>query len=161
MGGEKLAALKYAQGSMSLLNIAQEFMIPSLNKEDLQLIFKQRYPEFNLQPEQLQALMTFTGCQPRLLHYCLQQQADSAQTAKKCLQNSPLLAQLFTAFRDQIDSSHLCDLLNEQNIGRYEPWTNDSLIRRLYWNNLITREGQFLVWRCDFIREIGKELLGC
>ena len=161
MGSEKLAALKYAQGSMSLLNIAQEFMIPSLNLEDLQVIFKQRYPKLNLQPEQLQAVMTFTGCQPRLLHYCLQQNADSAQTAETILLSSPIPAQLFTRFRDQQDASRLGDFLNSQRIAKYEPWPADKLLRRLYWNNLITRQGQDFVWRCAFIRETGKELLGC
>ncbi len=161
MGGEKLAALKYAQGHLSLLNSAEEFMIPSLSQGDLQLIFKHRYPQLNLQPEQLQALMTFTGCQPRLLHYCLQQQANSVETAKQCLLNSPLPAQLFTQFNDPADASRLCGYLYQQCIGQYEPWPYDPLIRRLYWNNLITREGQQFVWRCDFIREIGREFLGC
>ena len=78
MGSEKLAALKYAQGSMSLLNIAEEFTIPKLNHDDLHVIFERLYPNLNLRPEQLQELIAFTGCQPRLLHYCLQQGADSA-----------------------------------------------------------------------------------
>jgi len=161
MGSEKLAALKYAQGTLSLLNIAEEFTIPKLNQKDLQILFKQRYPTLDLSSEQIQELIAFTGCQPRLLHYCLQQGANSANSAKQILLDSPLPAQLFTRFREEQDKLRLCELMNKKTLGKYEPWPSDELLRRLYWNNLITREGGNFVWRCDFIRETGKELLGC
>ena len=51
--------------------------------------------------------------------------------------------------------------MKNMTLGKYEPWPTDELLRRLYWNNLITRQGQDFVWRCDFIREIGRDLLGC
>ncbi len=161
MGSEKLAALKYAHGSMSLLNIAEELTIPTVSHEDLQLIFQQLYPNIQLSPKQIQELIAFTGCQPRLLHFCLQQGADSTKTAKDKLLNSPLPSQLFTRFRDEQDALRLCGLLQNVSLGQFEPWPSDELLRRLYWNNLITRQGQNLVWRCDFIRETGLGLLGC
>ena len=148
---------------MSFLNIAEEFTIPKLSYHDLRVIFKQLYPKLNLQPEQLQELIAFTGCQPRLLHYCLQQGVDSAETAKQKLLDSTIPSQLFTRFRDEDEQNtlRLCDYLKKPILGQYETWPYDELLRRLYWNNLITRQGQNFVWRCDFIRETGRDLLGC
>jgi hypothetical protein len=71
MGGERLAALKYASGSMSLLNIAEELPIPQLTDRDLHDLFGQQYHQLNLSPQQLQTVLEFTGCHPRLLPYCL------------------------------------------------------------------------------------------
>ena len=50
MGGERLAALKYASGSMSLLNIAEELPIPQLTHRDLHDLFGQQYRQLNLSP---------------------------------------------------------------------------------------------------------------
>jgi hypothetical protein len=87
MGGEGLAALKYASGSLSLLNIAEELPIPQLTHLDLHNLFGQQYPQLNLSPAQLQSVLDFTGCHPRLLPYCLQQGADSAQACAQCYDN--------------------------------------------------------------------------
>ena len=50
MGGEGLAALKYASGSLSLLNIAEELPIPQLTHRDLHDLFGQQYRQLNLSP---------------------------------------------------------------------------------------------------------------
>lgn len=161
MGGKRLAALKYAQGDMSLLNMADELMIPELIPADLHTIFGQLYPQLNLSAEQLQSLLTFTGGHPRLLHHCLQAGADCVDTCKKILQQSPLTTQLFIKFRQLNDLEPLCTLLNEKSFGRFDPWPIDELLRKLYWQNLLThREGQ-CVWRSEFIRQTGKQALQC
>ena len=90
MGGQRLAALKYANGDMSLLNIAEELPIPQLANRDLYDLFGQQYPQLNLSPAQLQTVLDFTGCHPRLLQYCLQQGADSAQACDRLLRQSPV-----------------------------------------------------------------------
>ncbi len=55
----------------------------------------------------------------------------------------------------------MCGLLKKDVLGRYDAWPQNELLRRLYWQNLIVpREGWF-VWRCDFVRDTGLELLGC
>jgi hypothetical protein len=161
MGGERLATLKYAQGSMSLLNTAQELTIPALDHRDLPEIFGQLYPHLALTTEQLQTVLEFTGCHPRLMHYCLQQGADSAQACEQLLRQSPLPAQLYTGFRSDHDRIAICDLLQQTKLGRYDPWPADELLRKLYWSNLITRRGQDLCWRCEFIRQVGLEILPC
>ena len=161
MGGEQLARLKYAHGSHSLLNIAQELPIPKLDHRDIQEIFAGIYPQLDLSPEQLKALLEFTGCHPRLLHYCLQKGADSPAKAEKLLRSSPLPAQLFTRFHQMDDRIRLCGFLANIRLDRYDPWPADELLRRLYWNNLITCRGQDFCWRCEFIRQTGRELLEC
>ena len=161
MGGAGLAALKYASGSLSLLNIAEELPIPQLTHLDLHHLFGQQYPQLNLSPEQLQSVLDFTGCHPRLLPYCLQQGADSAQACAQVLRQSPLPTQLFTRFHDERDRLLLCTLLAQTVLGRFDIWPDNELLRRLYWANLITRQGQHFVWHCEFIRQTGREVLEC
>ncbi len=161
MGGKRLAALKYAYGSMSLLNLAEELHIPELDSRDLPAIFGHLYPRLKLSPEQLQAVLEFSGCHPRLLHHCLQKGADSTQACESILKQSPLPAQLFTHFREERDHITLCTFLNQSKLGKFDPWPSDKLLRKLYWNNLITRRGWNFYWRCDFIRQTGREMLEC
>jgi len=161
MGGKRLAALKYAHGSMSLLNVGEELHIPELDSRDLPAIFGHLYPQLELPPEQLQAVLEFTGCHPRLLHHCLQKGADSDQACENTLKQSPLPAQLFTHFREERDHLPLCAFLSQSQLGKFDPWPSDDLLRRLYWNNLITRRGSDYCWRCDFIRQTGREMLAC
>lgn len=161
MGGQRLAALKYASGSMSLLNLAEELPIPQLTNRDLHDLFGQQYPALQLSPDQLQSVLEFTGCHPRLLQYCLQQGADSEQACQQLLQHSPLPVQLFTHFHAEQDRLPLCALLTQTELGRFDIWSDDDLRRRLYWANLITQQGAHFVWRCEFIRQTGREVLGC
>ena len=158
LGGERLAALKHAHGNMSLLNIAEEIMIPELKRRDLREIFGRLYPELSLTPSQLNEILTFTGGHPRLLHACLQGGANSSQSCQQMLENSPLPWQLFARFRAESDRDFLSQRLSKKMVGDYDPWPNDKLLRRLYWQNLITRNGAHFVWRCDFIRETGQRL---
>src|SRR5215831_96983 len=161
MGGEGLAALKYASGSLSLLNIAEELPIPQLTHRDLHHLFGQQYRQLNLSPQQLQTVLEFTGCHPRLLPYYLQQGADSAQACEQVLRQSPLPTQLFTRFHAEKDRLLLCALLAQPELGRFTLWSDNELLRRLYWANLITRRGQNFVWHCEFIRQTGREVLEC
>ena len=105
--------------------------------------------------------MEFTGCHPRLLPYCLQQGADSAQACAQMLRQSPLPAQLFTRFHDERDRLLLCTLLVQTTLGSFAIWPDNELLRRLYWANLITRQDQHFVWHCEFIRQTGREVLEC
>jgi hypothetical protein len=161
MGGERLAALKYASGSMSLLNIAEELPIPQLTHRDLHDLFGQQHRQLNLSPQQLQTVLEFTGCHPRLLLYCLQQGADSAPACEQVLRQSPLPTQLFTHFHAEKDRLPLCTLLTQPVLGRFTLWSDNELLRRLYWANPITRRGQNFVWHCEFIRQTGREVLEC
>jgi len=162
MGGRRLAALKYAQGDMSLLNLALDMPIPELDSGCLSGVFAHLYPKLALSPEQLCDVLEFTGSHPRLLHHCLQQNLVSCRACEESLRASPLPAQLFNHFREGQDRALLCDLLkNQGSLGRFDLWPLDELLRRLYWSNLIARRGEHLAWRCEFIRQTGLEMLTC
>ncbi len=161
IGGEKLAEMKYLHGRHSFLNKLEEMRLPQASLRDVREIYLQRYPGLQLEDAPLQAMLAFTGQHPRLLEACLlalrQGQADW-QTA---VRHGPLPSQLFSRFRTAADAVPLCGLLRQETLGRYDVWPQDELLRRLYWQNLIVpRAGQF-VWRCEFVRDTGRELLGC
>jgi hypothetical protein len=159
MGSQRLASLKYAQGDLSLLNIADELPVPEPTARDLTEIFGSIYQDLALNEHQIREVLVFTGGQPRLLHHCLQQGATSAEDCRRLLKRSPLPVQLFTHFQDESDLPALTVLLESTDLAPYDTWPADTLLRRLYWCNLLTqREGRF-AWRCDFIRQTGRELL--
>lgn len=161
IGGERLAAMKYQYGTMSFLNKLEEMRLPQANQRDVREIYLQRYPGLQLENGQLQAMLDFTGQHPRLLEACLQATRQGQSDWQTCVRHGSLPSQLFTRFRSDADAVPLCGLLRQDKLGKYDAWPQDELVRRLYWQNLITDcRGQF-VWRCDFIRETGRELLGC
>jgi hypothetical protein len=141
--------------------IAEELPIPQLTHRDLHDLFGQQYRQLNLSPQQLQTVLEFTGCHPRLLPYCLLQGADSALACEQVLRQSPIPTQLFTRFHAEADRLLLCTLGTQSTLGRFTLWSDDELLRRLYWANLITRHGQNFVWHCEFIRQTGREVLEC
>lgn len=161
IGGKRLAEMKYKDGRMSLLNTLTEMRLPETGVQDLQKIYLQRYPQLQLDDAELQDLLEFTGGHPRLLEASLQARQVHQQDWQNHLKTGPLPSQLFTRFRSDADHLPLCSLLNKQQLGRYDVWPPDDLLRRLYWANLITpRKGQF-VWRCEFIRQMGREMVAC
>lgn len=160
-GGERLAALKYAHGQLSFLNSAAELRLPELSARELLAINSQRYPDLPLTEAELTGILDFTGQHPRLLDFCLQFGLGAVEEARIALENSPLPAQLFTRFREEADRATLLKLLRTTDLGPYDPWPAQGLLRRLYWNNLITRRGGRLAWRCEFIRQWGLRALGC
>ena len=160
IGGERLAGMKYQHGSMSLLNQLEEIRLPEVSLQDLPAIYLQRYPNLIVDDKTLQAMLDYTGHHPRLLESCLQAMQQGLDW-QNTLQNGLLPSQLFSRFRSDMEFIPLCNLLNKQDLGRYDAWPQDELVRRLYWANLITHtEGQF-IWRCEFVRNAGLEVLGC
>lgn len=161
IGGKRLAEKKYKDGQMSLLNTLTEMRLPEIGLQDIREIYLQRYPQLQLDDDELQAMLDFTGRHPRLLEACLQAKQMQNHDWQNEICNGLLPSQLYSRFRDESDHAALCELLNQQQLGRYEAWPQDDLLRRLYWANLISHaEGQF-VWRGEFIRKTGIELLGC
>ena len=161
MGGERLAGMKYQHGTMSLLNKLEEIRFPKIGLQDSREIYLQRYPNLQIDDKTLQAILDYTGHHPRLLETCLQALQQSDNDWQASLQQGLLPSQLFSRFRSDTDFIPLCNLLNKQELGRYDAWSQNELVRRLYWANLITHaEGQF-IWRCEFVRNAGLEVLGC
>ena len=156
IGGERLAALKYENGEHSLLNILCDESIPELCIDDIRLL----YPHTQaLADNVLQDILQFTGQHPVLVDRCLREAMQEIASWKKLLQTRVICTQLFSRFRH---NSQLCAYLKQEQLGRcYDIWPDDELLRALYWQNLLMPKGGRLVWRCEWLREMGKELLGC
>jgi hypothetical protein len=157
-GAEKLAAMKYQNGDLSLLNQLEEKRLPELSVPDLQYLFAQHYPQ--LKQQNLTELFQLTGQNPRLIQACLQNNAYSSHECKNYLNNSSLPSQLFSRFQTD-NKPQLCLYLQQQELCNYNPWPQDKLVRKLYWNNLIKRSKNKLIWRSDYIQKIGQQSLEC
>ncbi|HRJ54568.1 MAG TPA: toll/interleukin-1 receptor domain-containing protein [Candidatus Thiothrix moscowensis] len=162
IGGERLAAMKYEHGAMSFLNKLEEVPLPSVCMEDVRALYLARQGELTVSDTVLQEVLAFSGQHPRLVEACLRAIERGQDDWQASVEASNLPGQLFARFQDGKDQTSLCSYLQQVELGRYSTWPQDTLIRRLYWQNLLVgnTKGR-LVWRCELITRIGKELLGC
>lgn len=156
-GGERLAAMKYENGALSLLNKLEELHLPSVCLEDLKAIYLSP-TQTQLAEQTLQAVLDFAGQHPRLVQACLREIEQGTAAWREAVQNSHIPAQLFSRVRQE---KQLCAYLQQDQFGLYNTWSNDRLERALYWQNLLMPKNGRLVWRCEWLRDLGKELLGC
>lgn len=161
MGSEQLAAAKYQLDKLSFFNDLDEIRLSDVSLQDLRNVYLRRYPSLSSSDETLRAILVYTGKHPRLLENILLSMKRGNHDWRSSLENSMVLSQLLIKFRNDSDKLLLCDLLQKKTLGRYDAWPQDSLVRKLYWQNLITNcDGQF-VWRCTLIREAAQGLLKC
>ena len=161
MGGERLAAAKYELGKHSFFNDLEEMRLPDVGLQDLKDIYLQRYANIDVTDQVLREILSFTGKHPRLLEGCLHQLNRGETDWKTAISNSPLPSQLFTKFRNKEDSNRLVELLQRDSLGPQNAWLQDQLMRKLYWQNLLTTDNGQYIWRCEFIQKTGQELLQC
>ena len=165
-GGERLSDLKYADGTLSMFNTAEEHHWPELGVADLVEIQAERYGGNGLTTGEAEAVLSAAGGHPRLILWCLEQRRRQPEGEppdyRRTLAASPFMHQQFTPFkRDPQALERLCALLAADDLGPAEPYLQDPLLRRLYWRNLCRPVGDRLRWRCAAIREGGKKVLGC
>ena len=76
---------------------------------------------------------------------------------------APACVHLVAIVREQADTDKVRSWLNKEVLGSALQYFSDPVWRSLYWRNLLTKrqvEGRrSLVWRCDVLREAGRELL--
>ena len=137
-GGKKLAQLAYENGNMSLFSNATVEFLEMKNS-----ILSQE-------------VINITGSHPKLNSLCEgMEQGKDIDFYKSSLISSPNLQMIFNGYKD---IEKLCRYFDEKNFGIYNPWHTDELIRDLFWENLLKEKENRLVWRSEFIREIGKGL---
>ncbi len=165
-GGERLAELKYAPDFLSLLARAERIDWPELTVEDV-LAFQQRYlPQTHIDDSDAAALLELSGGHPGVLRSALRlwkagSGALSEEGRQKILADTSIW-QLFTPYRDDPDARRrICQWLDHDDLGPVTPWSADSLLRKLYWSNLLTSRGRRLTWRCELLREAGRWVLEC
>ena len=161
MGGERLAAAKYELGKHSFFNDLEEMRLPDVGLQDLKDIYLQRYANTALDDQVLRDILRFTGKHPRLLEGCLHQLNRGETDWQNAINNSPLPSQLFTKFRDKEDTTRLLELLKRDTLGLQNAWPQDQLMRKLYWQNLLTTDNGQYIWRCKLIQKTGVGLLQC
>ena len=134
VGGERLAELRYARGEMSLLNHAQEIRLPEMGIDDLQHTLDEEFDDLAPDNDTLHKLLELTGQHPRLIQHCLEEGLPDPEDCADSLETSPYIVQLFSVFlRSDNQREYICELLEKEQLGRYLPWLNDEVIRRLYF----------------------------
>ena len=136
-GGKRLAKLAYENGDMSLFSNA------------MVSFYEQEYRVSSI-------IEKITGSHPKLNNLCIDMnQEGDIDFYKKELINSATLQMIFNGYKD-IDK--LCRYFDIKDFGIYNVWNNNELIRDLFWENLLKESKGRLIWRSEFIRQIGKEL---
>ncbi len=119
-GGEKLAALKYQNGSLSLLNFAEVEHWPELGSAEVKAWCEHRFKEVPLNEGLVNKLLEVSGGHPQLLNKCLAFQRDfplrdvMADYPEE-LSQSDELWQLFLPFKQEPDiRQQVCEWLKRQ-----------------------------------------------
>ncbi len=167
-GGERLAELRYGPADLSLLNHAEVLLWPELTVADV-LVWQEARDCPDSPPvgeDEAQALLTVCGGHPRLLRHCLQQRCHYRETAgldwRRILEQYRFLSDVFLPYREDAPvSQRLCQWLNREELGPFDDWPADRLLRQLYWNNLLVERERRFVWRCEILRAAGRRVLGC
>ena len=137
-GGKRLAGLVYENGNTSLFS----------NANDVVLWEEQKYSLSN-------EIRELTGNHPKLNSLCEHIKLDSIHEYKIYIKKHNILPLIFNIY----EKEELCRYLEEKDLGNYQNvWNNNEFIRSLFWDNLLKIENGRLVWRSEFIRELGKEL---
>ena len=55
----------------------------------------------------------------------------------------------------------LCRYLEKDDLGRFSTWSRNDAINELFWKNLLVERDKRFVWRGEFTRELGRDVLGC
>jgi len=166
-GGQKLAELKFADGSSSLLNCAGVEEWPELTINDVQRLHQQRFRS-PLSAEDASVLLTVSGGHPELLHSCLEYHAEkrgmaiNANEYSQHLKQEAILITAFARFKKNVSQcQQLCEWLSQLDVAPVQPYLFEDLLREVYWANLLVKRQNRLMWRGEVVREAGQEILTC
>ena len=160
-GGQKLHELKFLAGKHSLLNNAEVVYWPEMTPEDVYLMRDECSQQIDLNAEVANELLTISGGHPALLKICLEwyQQSPSPTalaTFGEKLSNNNMLLEWFTPFFKDADNHKITAALKELKVAPFRAYFNNSLLRTLYWKNLLVKRDNQLYWRCEAIRLAGE-----
>ncbi len=165
-GGERLAALKYEVGALSMLNDAEQVNWPALTAQDVLEWQEHEFPDAGVDQDKASEILELSGGHPRLVRHCLQMRQDTADPQLvedgQELDISGVVWQLFTPYRNHKERERLLKLLNqEEQLAPFAPWPADSLLRKLFWSNLLVERKKGFWWRCEVLRQVGRKVLEC
>ena len=160
-GGERLLALKYEQGALSLLNFASQINWPEATGDDILAWQRLELPVLSLSLHDAEEIRGLCGGNPRWIRYALEQRQQGVGT-RDALDDYDEIWRIFTPHRGKVDDRRrICQWLGKPDLEAAEPWISDALMRRLYWRSALRAEGGRLVWRSDVVREVGRKALRC
>jgi len=167
-GGEKLERLKYGEGELSLLNIAEDKRWPEIGLSEVKALAEYRFNDLQLDDDRAKELLEISGGHPQLLSECLtlQQQQPFLSLADypNRLSQSQYARQGFTPFiQDNSARQQVYQWLQQDDLGAFTHFISDNLLRKLYWKNMLTvrevDQEKRLCWRCEALKMAGKEIL--
>lgn len=162
-GSEHLLELGFKEGNLSPLRKAEALLWPEPTVEDI--LRWQGCETGGQEEENAAALLRLTGGNARLLRRGLRLQSPSAPLDEAavagCLLQDSILRARFLGYLENGEATRVANLLKRDDLGHYEIWPIQASLRRLYWDGLLAeRQGRFR-WRCELIRQLGREVLGC
>jgi hypothetical protein len=169
-GGEKLIKFKYQHGRDSLLNIAQDYRYPELERADVYAARDSCCQTLHLEEHEADKLLALSGGHPILLQKSLQLYQNSPtltwQDYPQALSTEPLLWQLFSNLtRNSAETEQVREWLAQPEDIAPSLYLFSSgnkrneLLQRLYWKNLLVERrmnrNKRLCWRCEALRLAG------
>ncbi len=161
-GGERLAALKYEKGHVhSVLSSAERLDWPEPTVDDvLAWQLRAEYPALFLDRDDAAYVRTLCGAHPRWIRHCLW--LLSRDTDEQTLAHYDAIDQVFIPYRGDAEARRrICRWLGQDDLGEWEAWIGDELLRRLYWKNVLREQDGRIVWRSEVACEVGRRVLGC
>jgi hypothetical protein len=158
LGGVHLAEQIYSNPIHSLLRGAEVVMLDAPSDQDLAHWHRELFPDQPPDPDTLAAIAAAGGGHPRLIQQALLAQGlgrDWRTALADTRPYEPLLTPYYP------DREAICALLDQGIPGLAQTWDPDPLVRRLYWDNLLTRGDERYVWRCAALKAAARRLLGC
>jgi hypothetical protein len=168
IGGDKLDELVYhSNHDISILNSAAATAHDWPSPEPASL--RRHDAAAKLSDAELAAIIEATGLEPRLMAECVnrRRRLSGAIDLAGVIRQSRVVRQWFAPYQgDDISTTRLCRLLDQEMLGTFDRVYDDELRRRLYWRGAIRKvtgvDGvDRLYWRCAVVRERGRELLRC
>ncbi|MFC3192829.1 hypothetical protein ACFODZ_01120 [Marinicella sediminis] len=160
-GGEHLSALKYAQGDLSLLNIATACLLEFKLDHWLQNNLPEA-AQVASQQQLSQVLYELIGHHPALASSMARSMKPGMTVAelRSMVINSELLYCDINQVIRNTSPTELAEKLNCLEPGPYRPHLQDPVLRKLFWLNLLRRGPDHqLHWQSEPIRQLGLRLL--
>jgi len=172
-GAERLHELAYV-GPLSYLNQAKIVEWPEITLADILRTTNNSENSIcstgKLMPpideETAKKFLEFSGGHPAVLETCFdlysQNPGFTMTDLIEKLTASPFLWQLFMPlFQDREKKEKTYRLLKMNDVGPYQPYLDDPLLKELYWKNLLQKDqtGARLTWRSEALRLAAQKII--
>ncbi len=159
-GSEGLSSLKYAQGNLSLLNIAASHLL----EFDLDSWLKSQSTDTLFIDEDIstyELLFSMIGNHPALASSLYQgvNSNNSNQELVDMIANNDMLYCDFNQVLQVSTREKLSHLLETEDLGPYRPHLQDDTLRKLFWLNLIRKQDNRMIWHSLPIRHFGQNMM--